>query len=174
MLKYRSLHFLPSLAMMIRLASMSALFNIVLFNPEIPNNTGNIGRLSVATNCILHLIHPLGFSLEEKAVRRAGIDWWQEVNLREYKDWQDFQEKNLDAVLHFFSRFAEKSLFDIRFKPNDFLIFGSESSGLPDWLKAKYPQNLYKIPMPGVGRSLNLANSVSVGVYEGLRQLGYK
>lgn len=153
---------------------MDALFNIVLFTPEIPNNTGNIGRLSVATNCILHLIHPLGFSLEEKAVRRAGIDWWQEVNLCEYKDWQDFEEKNKSATLYFLSRFAEKSLYDISFKLNDFFIFGSESSGLPDWLKAKYPQKLYKIPMPGAGRSLNLANSVSICVYEGIRQLGFK
>jgi tRNA (cytidine/uridine-2'-O-)-methyltransferase len=153
---------------------MSALFNIVLVNPVIPNNTGNIGRLSVATNCLLHLIHPLGFSLEEKAVRRAGIDWWNEVALREYTDWQDFELKNEGASLYFFSRFAEASLFDIKFKENDFLIFGSETDGLPDWLKNKYPENLYKIPMPGVGRSLNLANSVSVGVYEGLRQLGFK
>jgi tRNA (cytidine/uridine-2'-O-)-methyltransferase len=153
---------------------MTALFHIVLFTPEIPNNTGNIGRLSVATNCLLHLIHPLGFSLEEKAVRRAGIDWWQEVKLCEYRDWQDFEDKNKNANLYFLSRFAEKSLYDISFKQNDFFIFGSESSGLPDWLKAKYPQNLYKIPMPGAGRSLNLANSVSVCVYEGIRQLGFK
>lgn len=153
---------------------MSAIFNILLMNPLIPNNTGNIGRLSVATNCHLHLVHPLGFSLEEKAVRRAGIDWWQEVALTEYQDWNDFETKNQQVNLYFFSRFAEKSLFDIKFKEKDFLIFGSESDGLPDWLKAKFPDSLYKIPMPGAGRSLNLANSVSVCVYEGLRQLGYK
>lgn len=153
---------------------MTAIFNIVLMNPVIPNNTGNIGRLSVATNCLLHLVHPLGFSLDEKAVRRAGIDWWNEVALCEYQDWSDFETKNADAQLYFFSRFAEQSLFDIQFKKNDFLIFGAETTGLPDSVKSKYPKNLYKIPMPGVGRSLNLANSVSICVYEGLRQLGYK
>lgn len=153
---------------------MTAIFNIVLINPVIPNNTGNIGRLSVATNCLLHLVHPLGFSLDEKAVRRAGIDWWNEVALCEYQDWAEFEIKNANAQLYFFSRFAEQSLFDIQFKKNDFLIFGAETTGLPDSIKSKYPNNLYKIPMPGVGRSLNLANSVSICVYEGLRQLGYK
>ena len=153
---------------------MPTLFNIVLINPAIPNNTGNIGRLSVATNCQLHLVHPLGFSLDEKAVRRAGIDWWEQVVLCEYRDWEDFEIKHPNATLYFFSKFAKPSLYDITFKKNDFLIFGSETNGLPENLKTKFTDQLYKIPMPGLGRSLNLANSAAVCVYEGLRQLGFK
>lgn len=140
----------------------------------IPNNTGNIGRLSVATQCSLHLIHPLGFSLEEKAVRRSGIDWWHEVDLHEYKDWETFCQQTKEARYFFFSKFATNSLYNTQLLQNDYLIFGAETTGLPSTIREKYQEQLIKIPMPGPGRSLNLANSVSVCVYEGLRQLGYK
>ncbi len=152
--------------------SENLLFNIVLVNPVIPNNTGNIGRLSVATNCRLHLVHPLGFSLDEKSVRRAGIDWWGQVDLVEYQNWQDFLDKNSQANLYFFSRFADEcNFFDAKYQLNDFLIFGSETDGLPQTIKDTHKDRLLKIPMPGPGRSLNLANSVSIAVYEAMRQV---
>lgn len=150
------------------------LFNIVLVNPVIPNNTGNIGRLSVATNCRLHLVHPLGFSLDEKSVRRAGIDWWEQVDLIEYQNWEEFISKNPNANIFLFSRFAEEhNFFDAKYQQNDFLIFGSETDGLPHSIKEDNKDRVYKIPMPGKGRSLNLANSVSIAIYEAMRQVKF-
>lgn len=147
------------------------LFHIVLVHPDIPNNTGNIGRLCVATKCKLHLIHPLGFSLDEKAVRRAGIDWWKDVSVNEYDDWDSFEKINQQGSYYFFSKFSSQSYFSINYKQGDYLIFGSETSGLPEAIKNKYQDSLFRIPMPGEARSLNLANSASIGIYEGIRQL---
>ena len=146
-------------------------FNIVLVAPEIPQNTGSIGRLAVSTDSVLHLIDPLGFSLDEKHLRRAGMDYWKHLHLCRYPDWKKFLELNPGAVLHLFSTHGKKSYFDVRYTPGDYLVFGRESAGLPPELYTEYADRLRLIPMPGTFyRSLNLANSVSIALYEALRQ----
>ena len=146
-------------------------FNIVLVAPEIPQNTGSIGRLAVSTDSVLHLIDPLGFSLDEKHLRRAGMDYWKKLHLCRYPDWDKFLELNPGAVLHLFSTRGRTSYFDVKYTPGDFLVFGRESAGLPPELYVKYADRLRLIPMPGeFYRSLNLANSVSIALYEALRQ----
>ena len=146
-------------------------FNIVLFEPEIPQNTGTIGRLAVSTGCKLHLIEPLGFSLEDKYLKRAGLDYWEHLTPSIYPDWQTFIEKEQPERMFFISTHGEKSFFDAEFKPGDYLIFGKESAGLPKEFYASYKDNMWLIPMPGeFSRSLNLANSVSIALYEAMRQ----
>ena len=146
-------------------------FNIVLVAPEIPQNTGTIGRLAVSTGSILHLIDPLGFSLDEKHLRRAGMDYWKHLHLCRYPDWEKFLEHNPDAVLHFFSTHGNTSYLDVEYTPGDSLVFGRESAGLPPELYERYADRLRIIPMPGeFNRSLNLANSVSIALYEAMRQ----
>ena len=146
-------------------------FNIVLVAPEIPQNTGTIGRLAVSTDSILHLIDPLGFSLDEKHLRRAGMDYWQHLDLHRYTDWENFLELNPDATLHFFSTHGNTSYYDVEYSPGDYLVFGRESAGLPPELYERYADRLRIIPMPGeFNRSLNLANSVSIALYEAMRQ----
>ncbi len=147
------------------------MYNIVLVNPDIPQNTGNIGRLCVSTDSTLHLIEPLGFSLDEKAVKRAGLDYWQHLNLKVYSDWDDFLKKNKDAKLYFFSTKTNQVFWDCEYDKNSFLIFGSESKGLPEEFYKEYENQLYTIPMNGNHcRSLNLANSVAIVLFEGLRK----
>ena len=146
-------------------------FNIVLVAPEIPQNTGTIGRLAVSTDSVLHLIDPLGFSLDEKHLRRAGMDYWKYLDLRRYTDWENFLELNPDAVLHFFSTHGNTSYYDVEYTPGDYLVFGRESAGLPPELYERYADRLRILPMPGkFNRSLNLANSVSIVFYEAMRQ----
>lgn len=146
-------------------------FNITLFAPEIPQNTGAIGRLAVATGSCLHLIEPLGFSLEDKYVRRAGMDYWEHLNYTVYPDWEKFLSCNPGSRLHFFSTHGGTSYFDVKYRPGDFLVFGRESAGLPPEFYERYRHQLCLIPMPGqFYRSLNLANSVSIALYEALRQ----
>ena len=146
-------------------------FNIVLVAPEIPQNTGTIGRLAVSTDSILHLIDPLGFSLDEKHLRRAGMDYWNHLHLCRYPNWEKFIELNPDAVLHFFSTHGSTSYYDVEYSPGDYLVFGRESAGLPPELYERYAERLRIIPMPGeFNRSLNLANSVSIALYEAMRQ----
>ena len=146
-------------------------FNIVLVAPEIPQNTGTIGRLAVSTGSILHLIDPLGFSLDEKHLRRAGMDYWNHLHLCRYPYWEKFIELNPDAVLHFFSTHGSTSYYDVEYSPGDYLVFGRESAGLPPELYERYADRLRIIPMPGeFNRSLNLANSVSIALYEAMRQ----
>lgn len=146
-------------------------FNIVLVAPEIPQNTGTIGRLAVDTGTVLHMIEPLGFSLEDKFLKRAGLDYWPKLSPRIYSCWDEFMEKNPDAVLHFFSTHGEKTLFDVSYRPGDYLVFGRESAGLPPEFYERYSDRLRIIPMPGkFSRSLNLACSVSIALYEALRQ----
>lgn len=146
--------------------------NIVLFEPEIPNNTGNIGRLSLASGANLHLVKPFGFELSDSRVKRAGLDYWQHVNLTIYENIADFFEKNQNAKMAFLSSHGKKTYLDIPFENDMFLIFGKESKGLSKDINEKYSEQLYSIPVlsPHV-RSLNIANAVSVVVYEGLRQL---
>lgn len=145
---------------------------IVLVAPEIPQNTGNIGRLCVCTGARLHLVRPLGFCLDEAHLRRAGLDYWRHVDLSVHDDWEAFVAAASPDRLHFFTTRAERSLFAVRFQTGDCLVFGRESTGLPGDLLARYPQDHCRIPMPGqFRRSLNLANSVAIGYYEAWRQL---
>ena len=146
-------------------------FNIVLFSPEIPQNTGTIGRLAVSTNSKLHLIEPLGFSLEDKFLKRAGLDYWQFLNPSIYKDWEDFLNQQKPERMFFISTHGRKDFFDVEFKEGDYLVFGRESAGLPDEFHQRYPEQFCRIPMPGeFNRSLNLANAASIVLYEAMRQ----
>ncbi|MCQ2379636.1 MAG: tRNA (cytidine(34)-2'-O)-methyltransferase [Victivallaceae bacterium] len=146
-------------------------FHIVLFEPEIPQNTGTIGRMCVSTGTDLHLIEPLGFTIDDAHLRRAGLDYWQYLSYRRYPDWDAFLEANPDANLYFFSTHGVKSYWDERYEPGDWLVFGRETSGLPLEFYERYRERLRIIPMPGEhSRSLNLANSVSIVLYEAMRQ----
>ena len=150
---------------------MNKPFNIILFQPEIPQNTGTIGRLCVSTDTRLHLIEPLGFSLDEKHLKRAGMDYWQYLDLAIYKDWQEFLEKNPDMELYFISTHGTQSYWDTAYPEGCGLVFGRESSGLPKEFYETYQEQLRLIPMEGkFHRSLNLANAASIVLYEALRQ----
>ena len=148
-------------------------FNIALVYPQIPNNTGNVGRLCVATNSILHLIKPLGFELTEKRLRRAGLDYWQHLKYICYENLDDFFQKNSKANFLFFSSHSKTIYWDHQYKENDFLVFGREEDGLPEGLLKKQTKYTLSIPMDSEKvRSLNLANSVSIVLYEAIRQIG--
>ncbi len=146
-------------------------FNIVLFAPEIPQNTGTIGRLAVSTDSKLHLIEPLGFSLEDKFLKRAGLDYWQFLAPSIHKSWEAFLLDQQPERMFFISTHGKKDFFDMEFQQGDYLIFGRESAGLPEELHQQYPERFCRIPMPGeFNRSLNLANAASIVLYEALRQ----
>ena len=148
--------------------------NIVLFEPEIPNNTGNIGRLSLASGCILHLVKPFGFELNDSRLKRAGLDYWKYISLKVYDSIEEFYSQNTDKKMVYFSTKGTKTFWSIDFEDDLFLIFGRESSGLPESITNENSHDLYKIPLFSEHvRSLNLANAVSVVVYEGIRKLGY-
>ncbi len=148
-------------------------FNIVLVYPQIPNNTGNIGRLCVATNSTLHLIKPLGFELTEKKLRRAGLDYWQHLKFICYENLEDFFQKNSEGNFLFFSSHSKTVYWDHQYRENDFLVFGREEDGLPEDLLKNQVKNTLSIPMYSEKvRSLNLANSVSIVLYEALRKTG--
>lgn len=146
--------------------------NIVLFEPEIPQNTGNIARTCVVTNTRLHIIQPMGFSLSEKQLKRAGLDYWELLDLEIHEDFQAFENKYQGAKFYFMTTKSEKKYSDIAFDKDCFLIFGKESAGLPAYIHEKYPENRFRIPMINdpKARSLNLANSVNIVLYEALRQ----
>ena len=147
-------------------------FNIVLVEPEIPNNTGNIGRLSLAAGCKLHLVKPFGFELNDKRVKRAGLDYWKHLSVSIYENLDDFLFKNKDEKMVFLSIKSENIYSTIPFKKNMYLVFGKESVGLNADLISKNKSNTYKIPIYCKKvRSLNLANAVSIVVYEGLKKL---
>ena len=153
------------------------LFHIVLVRPEIPQNTGAIARLAAATCSRLHLVGPLGFSLEDRYLKRAGLDYWPLVDLRVYQDWDEFaiiqQETTPSPNFKYFSTHAEKTYLQAEFCRDDFLVFGSETKGLGHEFLESRRQSAYRIPIFERGvRSLNLANAVSIVVYEGLRQTG--
>ena len=146
--------------------------NIVLIEPEIPNNTGNIGRLALATGSKLHLVKPFGFEIDDKRLKRAGLDYWQHLEVIYYDSIEDFFTVKKGANMVFLSSHGTKSHWDISFQDNIFLVFGKESVGLPKDLIEQKKSQLFKIPMfSSQIRSLNLANAVSIIVYEGLRQL---
>ena len=150
---------------------MTEPFNIVLFQPEIPQNTGTIGRLAVSTNCRLHLIEPLGFSIEDKYLKRAGLDYWQHLSPSIHKDWASFLTAENPRRLFFISTHGEKNFLDAEYQLGDYLVFGRESAGLPPEFYDSYREDMWKIPMPGkFSRSLNLANAVSIVLYEAMRQ----
>ena len=146
-------------------------FHLVLVAPEIPQNTGTIGRMAVSADCTLHLIEPLGFSLDDKYVRRAGMDYWRHLDLKVYPDWETFLEKNSPRRMFFLSTHGEKCLWDMSYEIGDYLVFGRESAGLPPEFYQRYRDDLVQIPMPGqFSRSLNLANAASIVLYEAMRQ----
>jgi len=150
-------------------------FNIVLVEPEIPQNTGNISRTCAATHSALHLVRPLGFDVSEKAVRRAGLDYWQYLEIHYYDSFEELIKKFYNGHnFYFLSVKGEKKYCDVKFNDGDFLVFGKESCGLPEkLLKERYSETL-RIPMWENLRSLNLSNSVAVTLYEALRQNGFE
>ena len=147
-------------------------FNIVLVEPEIPTNTGNIGRLSLASGSVLHLVKPFGFELNDKRLKRAGLDYWKHISINIYENIEDFYLKNKEANMVYFSSSATKNYTSIDFQDNMFFLFGKESEGLSKEIISNNLDNLYKIPIYTKHvRSLNLANTVSIVVYEALRNL---
>ncbi len=151
------------------------MLNVVLVNPEIPPNTGNVGRLCLATGSRLHLVRPLGFSIDDKQVRRAGLDYWERVDLRLWDSFEQLQASalaaNPEARFFLLSKKAGRTYWDVAFEDGDFLVFGRETKGLPEELLARDPQRCLSIPMvEGSTRSLNLATSVAAVLFEALRQ----
>ncbi len=146
------------------------MLNIVLHEPEIPANTGNIGRTCVATGTRLHLIEPLGFRLNEKALKRAGMDYWKDLDVRTYIDFEDFLAQNPGAKLYMATTKAEKVYTQVQYEPDCYIMFGKESAGIPEEILVRYRENCVRIPMIGDIRSLNLGNSAAIILYEALRQ----
>jgi tRNA (cytidine/uridine-2'-O-)-methyltransferase len=147
-------------------------FNIVLVEPQIPNNTGNIGRTCVATHSKLHLIKPLGFDISDKRVKRSGLDYWPELDLQVHERFEDWINSIEDkSRVFFFSARAEKSFYQTCLAEGDWLVFGKEAEGLSEELKGRFKNHLVKIPFPGKVRSFNLSNAVAMALGEGIRQL---
>ena len=146
---------------------------VVLYEPEIPPNTGSVARLCAATLTPLHLIEPLGFKIDDKHLKRAGLDYWEFVDLRVHKSWNHFIEAAAPRKLWYFSKRATKSYTAANYADADYLVFGCETRGLPQKILEANPERALRIPMMGAGvRSLNLSNAVSIALYEALRQLG--
>lgn len=146
------------------------MLNIVLLEPEIPANTGNIGRTCVATNTRLHLIEPLGFRLNEKNLKRAGMDYWDDLDVTTYIDYNDFLDKNPGAKIYMATTKAQKVYTDVSYEEDCYIMFGKESAGIPEEILVQNEENCIRIPMVGDIRSLNLGNSVAIVLYEALRQ----
>ncbi len=149
------------------------MLNIVLVEPEIPGNTGNISRTCAVLGARLHLVEPLGFSLDEKHLRRAGLDYWDKLDVTVYPDLEAFFARNAGGDFYYFSTKASKRYTDIRYGPQSYLIFGRESRGLPEQMIFANPKRAVRIPMRAALRSLNLANSVAIAAYEAARQMGF-
>lgn len=149
--------------------------NIVMFEPEIPQNTGNIARTCAATGSRLHLIKPLGFSTSDKYLKRAGLDYWKLVDITYYEDLGDFLNQHGNEIIYLSTTKAEKFHTDVEFKDNCYIIFGKETAGLPEELHRRYEENRIRIPMINneSARSLNLSNSVNIVLFEALRQVGF-
>lgn len=146
------------------------MLNIVLLEPEIPANTGNIGRTCVAANTRLHLIEPLGFRLDEKSLKRAGMDYWKDLDVTTYINYEEFLEKNPGAKIYMATTKAEKVYTEAAFEEDCYIMFGKESAGIPEEILIENKENCIRIPMVGDIRSLNLGNSVAIVLYEALRQ----
>lgn len=149
------------------------MLNIVLLEPEIPANTGNIGRTCVASGTRLHLIEPLGFSLSEKALKRAGMDYWKDLDVTTYIDYQDFLDRNLGAKIYMATTKARKIYTEVSYEDDCYIMFGKESAGIPEEILVQNQENCIRIPMMEKIRSLNLGNSAAIVLYEALRQNGF-
>lgn len=148
--------------------------NIVLFEPEIPQNTGNIARTCVLTDCTLHLIKPLGFKLEDKYLKRAGLDYWPFLKLKLYESYEELREEYKESTFYFSTTHGSNYYHEVKYKEGDFIVFGRESSGLPDYIKESDPERCIRVPMINTTtRSLNLSNTVAVVTYEALRQFDF-
>ena len=147
-----------------------AKLNIVLYEPEIPSNTGNIGRTCVATGTRLHLIEPLGFRLNEKAIKRAGMDYWSDLDVTTYVNYEEFLEKNPGAKIYMATTKSRQTYTEVSYEPDCYIMFGKESAGIPEEILVNHPDTCVRIPMIGETRSLNLSNSVAIVLYEALRQ----
>lgn len=150
------------------------MINIVLFEPEIPANTGNIGRTCVATGARLHLIEPLGFRLDEKSLRRAGMDYWKDLDVTTYIDFNEFLEKNPNAKIYMATTKAPNVYTEVAYEPDCYIMFGKESAGIPEEILVNHKEESIRIPMVGDIRSLNLGNSVAIVLYEALRQNNFE
>ena len=150
-----------------------ASLNIVLVEPQIPQNTGNIARTCAATGARLHLVEPMGFHVDDKKLKRAGLDYWHLLDITYYEDLDDFFEKNRDGSFFYFSTKARRVHSDMTYPDNSYLVFGREDAGLPEKLLKSNEQSCVRLPMRSEARSLNLSNTVAVGVFEVLRQWGY-
>ena len=150
------------------------MLNIVLYEPEIPANTGNIGRTCVATGTRLHLIEPLGFRLDEKSLKRAGMDYWKDLDVTTYIDFNDFMEKNPGAKIYMATTKAPNVYTDVKYEPDCYIMFGKESAGIPEEVLVEHKEDSIRIPMLGDIRSLNLGNSVAIVLYGALRQNGFR
>ena len=144
--------------------------NIVLYEPEIPQNTGNISRTAAVTGAALHLIKPFGFEISDRTLKRAGLDYWDKLEITYYENFADFMERNPEAELYFFSAHAEKNYAEVDYPDGCYLVFGKETAGLPRELIESNPERAVRIPMRKTLRCLNLSNAVAVAVYEALRQ----
>ena len=149
------------------------MLNIVLFQPEIPQNTGNIGRTCVATGTVLHLIEPLGFRLNEKEIKRAGMDYWEHLDVRRYMNYAEFLEKNPNARIFMATTKAKHIYTEVEYGPDAYIMFGKESAGIPEEILVDNEEFCIRIPMLDNIRSLNLANSVNIVLYEALRQQNF-
>lgn len=152
------------------------MFNIVLVEPEIPSNTGNIARTCAITNCSLHLVKPLGFSIDDKHLKRAGLDYWDMLDIHVYENLAEFIAKHGDKTLYLATTKTSQHHSDMHYKPGDFFLFGKETKGLPEDLRQAYASGCIKIPMLNhpSARSLNLSNSVAVIIYEAFRQINFQ
>lgn len=150
------------------------MMNVVLLEPEMPSNTGNIGRTCVATQTRLHLIEPLGFKLNEKALKRAGLDYWDKLDVTVYSDFQDFLDRNPGAKIYMATTKAPNVYTEASYEPDCYIMFGPESRGIPEDILVNHQETCVRIPMWGDIRSLNLSNSVSIILYEALRQNGFE
>ena len=150
------------------------MLNIVLHEPEMPANTGNIGRTCVATGSVLHLIEPLGFKINDKTVKRAGLDYWYKLDVRTYINFEEFLEKNPGAKIYMATTKAKQTYADVQYEEDCYIMFGKESAGIPEEILLDYKETAIRIPMLPAIRSLNLSNSVSIVVYEALRQQNFK
>lgn len=146
------------------------MLNIVLHEPEIPANTGNIGRTCVAAGARLHLIEPLGFKINEKALKRAGLDYWDRLDVTVYDNYEDFLNRNPGARIYMATTKAKQTYTEVSYEPDCYIMFGKESAGIPEEILVQHPDMAVRIPMIGDIRSLNLGNSVAIVLYEALRQ----
>lgn len=148
--------------------------NIVLLEPEIPQNAGNIARTCAATGCQLHMIKPFGFSLENKYLKRAGLDYWELLNISYYDNFEDFLNSNPDSQLFMATTKSKQTYVDVKYNKNDYIVFGKESAGIPEEILLNYKNTAIRIPMIEPSRSLNLSNSVAIILYEALRQQNFE